>query len=154
MADFGILKARAGVTITDPTQSSQPAYIRANGVRYAGLEQEEQTPEGLDKEPICHWIDWVLDPLHSTPQALVKWIRQTAATVDPTMDKTDSIVERYCQAAVLQYESNAIVIDNVLLPYLLSEALLRTQKSYHLRPFLPLVISTTTVSSFYQLFQL
>jgi emericellamide synthase (highly reducing iterative type I polyketide synthase) len=100
VADFGILKARAGVTITDPTQSSQPAYIRANGVRYAGLEQEEQTPEGLDEEPICHWIDWVLDPLHSTPQALVKWIRQTAATVDPTMAKTDSIVERYCQAAV------------------------------------------------------
>lgn len=100
VADFGILKARAGVTITDPTQSSQPAYIRANGVRYAGLEQEEQTPEGLDEETICHWIDWVLDPLHSTPQALVKWIRQTAATVDPTMARTDSIVERYCQAAV------------------------------------------------------
>lgn len=100
VADFGILKARAGVTITDPTQSSQPAYIRANGVRYAGLEQEEQTPEGLDEESICHWIDWVLDPLHSTPEALAKWIRQTAATIDPTMAKADSIVERYCQAAV------------------------------------------------------
>jgi len=100
VANFGILKARAGVTITDPTKSSQSAYIRANGVRYAGLEQEELAPEGLDKEAVCHWIDWVLDPLHSTPQALVKWIRQTAATVDPTMVKTDSFFEKYCQAAV------------------------------------------------------
>ncbi|KAL1607597.1 hypothetical protein SLS59_002566 [Nothophoma quercina] len=100
VADFGILKARAGVTITDPTKSYQPAYIRANGVRYAGLEQEELGPEGLDEEAVCHWIDWVLDPLHSTPQALVKWIRQTAATVDPTLAKTDSFFERNCQAAV------------------------------------------------------
>ncbi|KAH7110810.1 polyketide synthase [Dendryphion nanum] len=100
VADFGILKARAGVTITDPSQSSEPAYIRAIGVRYAGLETEQQVQEGLDEESICHWIDWVLDPLHSTPQALVKWIRQTAATVNPTMTKTECIVERYCQAAV------------------------------------------------------
>lgn len=100
VADFGILKARAGVTITDPTSSAHSAYIRANGVRYAGLEQEELVPEGLDEEAVCHWIDWVLDPLHSTPQALVKWIRQTAAKVDPALTKTDSFFERNCQAAV------------------------------------------------------
>lgn len=100
VGSFGILKARAGVTITDPTQSSPSAYIRANGVRYAGLEQEEIAQEGLDAEAICHSIDWVLDPLHSTPQALVKWIHQTAATVDPAMANTDSFFEKYCQAAV------------------------------------------------------
>ncbi|USP79169.1 polyketide synthase [Curvularia clavata] len=98
--NFGILKARAGVTITDPTQPSQSVYIRANGVRYAGLEQQEKTPEGVDEEQVCHWIDWVLDPLHSTPQALAQWIRQTATTVDPIMAKNESIVERYIQAAV------------------------------------------------------
>ena len=100
VADFGILKARAGVTITDSTNSAQSAYIRANGVRYAGLEQEELAPEGLIKEAVCHWIDWILDPLHSTPKALVKWIRQTARTVDPVLIQTDSFFERNCQAAV------------------------------------------------------
>lgn len=108
---FGILKTKARVTVTQPGQSPNSAYIRATGVRYAGLEQEDDIPEGLEKESLCHYVDWVIDPFYSSPDSLVQWIRQTVGERAATATKSESVIEQYCQAAIKHMSMDCSVHD-------------------------------------------
>ncbi|KAK4503143.1 hypothetical protein PRZ48_006570 [Zasmidium cellare] len=114
---FGILKTKAGVTVAGPRPTSDSAYIRATGIRYAGLEQEDDVPEGLEEESLCHYIDWVIDPLFSSSDALEKWIRRTVPERAAAATKMNSIIEHYCCAAIkhMSMSSSAYAAKNKII---------------------------------------
>ena len=89
---FGISKNKADISVT--TGGQRQALIRATGVMFAGLEVPTEETEGGEEESLCHRIEWIIDPVHSSSESLRNWLQQKA--VSSSQDH-QAILNQYCR---------------------------------------------------------